>query len=111
MVSRIPQIYITSLKNTVTVDKIYPMPIVNINVHKNTYGKYKYQMLIVHFVPTAGSPDNKIIRKNGIKVNRKLIPANKHFASGKMYFGMYTLFINEKFPVIDVKQLFVASLK
>ena len=81
------------------------------SAHKNTYGKYKYQILIVHFVPAAGSPDNKIIRKNGIRVNRKFIPANKHFASGKIYFGIYTLFINEKFPTIDVKQLFVASLK
>ena len=68
-------------------------------------------MLIVHFVPAAASPDNNMIKKNGIKVNKKFIPANKHFANGKMYFGMYTLFINEKLPVIDVKQLFVASLK
>ena len=57
-------------------------------------------MLIVHFVPAAGSPDNKIIRKNGIKVNRKLIPANKHFASGKMYFGMYTFLLMRSFQLL-----------
>ena len=34
---------------------------------------------------------------NGINVNKKLIPTNKHLDSGNMYLGIYTLFIKNKY--------------
>ena len=55
--------------------------------------------------------DNNIIPSHGIKVNRKFIPTKIHFAKGKIYFGIYTLFINRKLSTTDVIALFEASLK
>ena len=66
---------------------------------------------MVHLVPSAGLPDINTIKKKGIRVNKKFIPANKHFAIGKMYLGIYTLFIKEKLPTTDVSELLVASEK
>ncbi len=62
-------------------------------------------------MPPSTLPLNITIKKNGTKVNKKFIPANKHFATGKIYLGIYTLFINEKFPTTAFSELFVASEK
>ena len=45
------------------------------------------------------------------KVSKKLIPTNKHFDKGNIYFGIYTLFISEKFDTTLVIAVLLASLK
>ena len=55
--------------------------------------------------------DNKIIANQGINVNRKLIPTNRHFDIGKIYFGIYTLVIKRELLVTEFKHIVVHSLK
>ena len=78
-----------SRKNTETADKINPIPNVNINKHIKAYGNNKWYIL-------SGVPVAIIIAYNGIKVNKKFIPINKHFESGNIYLGIYILLINPK---------------
>ena len=93
-----------SLKKTDMVDKINPMPTVNKNKQMNENGNNKCHQLSP--VPVA----NITIYK-GIKVNRKLIPTNKHLDKGNMYLGIYTLLIREKLLTTLLMARFDASLK
>ena len=86
------------------VDKMNPIPTVNKNKHINENGNNKCHQLSP--VPVA-----KMIIYKGINVNKKFIPTNRHFESGKMYFGMYTLLIREKLPTTLLIAKLEASLK
>ena len=70
-----------SLKNTEMVDKIKPIPTVNRNRQIKANGSKKCHQLSP--VPVA-----IITIYKGIKVNKKLIPTNKHLDNGNMYFGI-----------------------
>ena len=70
-----------SLKNTATVDKIKPIPRVNMNKHIYEKGNIKWYQLIP--VPVKINT-----RYSGISVNKKFIPTNKHLLSGNIYFGI-----------------------
>ena len=50
-------------------------------------------------------PVNKITAYSGIRVNKKLIPTNKHFDNGKIYLGIYILLIKEKFATIELTKI------
>ena len=65
-------------------------------------------MVRIHVISV---PVNMITAYNGINVNKKLIPANKHFESGNIHLGIYTLLINEKFATTLLIDKLVASLK
>ena len=71
-------------------DTIIPIPNVNINKHKKMYGSSKYHQLILAGYWPNPTNDNRIIANHGIKVNKKLIPTNKHFEIGNIYLGIYT---------------------
>lgn len=100
-----------SLKNTEIQDTIIPIPNVNMNKHANIYGNNIYHALILAGYSPNPTYDSRIIAIHGINVNKKFIPTNKHFAIGKMYFGIYTLFISVKLYTTEVIALDEASLK
>ena len=77
-----------SLKKTDMQASIMPIPSVNINKQRNMYGNNIYQQLILAGYCPNPTYDSKIIANHGIKVNKKLIPTNRHFDIGKIYLGI-----------------------
>ena len=56
-------------------------------------------------------PVRIITAYKGIKVSKKFIPTNRHFESGNIYLGIYTLLIKLKLPTTLLIAKFEASLK
>ena len=82
---------------------IRPIPNVNINKHRTTKGSSMCHI-------QSPVPVKMITKYNGINVSKKLIPTNKHFSNGNIYFGIYILFNNAKFATTELIDKFVASV-
>ena len=65
-----------------------PIPTVNISMQIKIYGNNKYAQLMWQVYCPKPAYVSKTIPNHGIKVKRKSIPTNKHFATGNMYFGI-----------------------
>ena len=67
-----------------------PIPTVNKNKQIKEKGNNKCHQL-------RPVPVRIITAYKGIKVSKKFIPTNRHFESGNIYLGIYTLLIKQNY--------------